>query len=609
MSSPRLCLSVGMAMILAAAWRGPCAAQGVPLSWLLRDNVVYIATTETPAALSPYIRDWATTRTVILPISETDKYKQQPVLIFIIDRSQVKEPSALFEEMLPLKYIPADEVVFYSVRPATVEYGLHRKNRWTILISAPDQKWLHRELDRINRRAYLSQTVNPKGREHDRFSARPIRIVTTEGAQLAKDWMNLQAGETREFEFVTIPVDQWKPDPAATTPTVFMLDRQKINEKECPAVQSLPVEMQRWLAADASRSEIAAEKQITQRSNGQRVEVCAVVAPSERLLAVALLEKFTSMPDLPRDCSPLGLADLRKHGRLIVVARFGNRSDKSKKDLVNDLAGKITTALGSIGGGFECASHQDLVEAVWASEMNQKKLITNRDPLAIELEKTEGLALAVADLNVASGRTQYALKSAKCVTLALRPFEEAMRARGWQAPTEPKRPSVDDLTGGNRGAKKYPDGINDPKFRADLINWQKVLMPQYEEQVRQLAAERDVYEAQRQTRPMEWVIDVDATETAQVAGNLRILDLENYQALGACRVLYSCDITGAVARTLPFKSDRVTVTGEAARPTPDVPADKDGADPALASQAIDQGCRRAANMLRSNALLPIDRPK
>ena len=168
---------------------------------------------------------------------------------------------------------------------------------------------------------------------------------------------------------------------------------------------------------------------------------------------------------------------------------------------------------------------------------------------------------------------------------------------------------MDELTGGRSGSKKYPDGLKDPKFKEDLLNWQRIQMPQYEEQMRLWAAERDAYDAQRLTHPMEWAIDIDSLENTSITGNLRIYDLENYRSLDACRILYSCDIAGTVGRKSAFRSDRMTVVGEQARPNAEPPAPKDSVDPTVISEAISRGCRDASDGLRCNALLPVDRAR
>jgi len=435
----------------------------------------------------------------------------------------------------------------------------------------------------------------------DRFNIRSVRVITTEGRQVIRDWMEAQPTETRKYEWVHVPLESWQGDTSGDfAATLFVLNRQKLDDKHSAQLSSVAPCLQEWLTRDASRREIAGVRQVIPQDNGQTTEICAAVAPSPRLVQVALFDRFKSISEIPQECRLLGLSDIRRQGRVIIVARPANRNDRDKKALVDDLAGKLTTALNSMGFGFQCESRQDLAEVVWNAEMEDNKPSSKQAALTEKIKNTEGLALALADLTAVNCRTDYVVKSVDRITAPYKDFDKPQ-------PKEPTRPTPDDLVYGKSGPKKYPDGLKDARFKNDLLDYQNVQMPLYQEQMRQWAMEKDAYEASRLTHEIEYSVTIDAIEHAGIRGALRIYDLEGYKSLDACRVLFSCDMAGDAGRRRPHKADRVMVVGEANRPNVQVPPPNDEADQSMISDAIGRGCRAAASTLGSNALLPVDR--
>lgn len=574
---------------------------------MLREHRIYVATNEDPTELNKYWLDWRPMNATVMPISELflnrSRLADGGFVIWIIDRSRGRMiPEE--EELLPspLSSIAPGEVLVYASKTGN-KRSPFRHGRWDVLITAPDRKWLHYELDRLGKSGILDRAVGERGTVLDRYSVKRMCIISNEGRQVAEDWVARQTSPGKSaIDWDFIPAESWTPESDPGMDTVCILNRDNLNEKSAKVAALLPEPLRAWLTSDTAHDECAAAKQTVSGASGQARTVAAVVGPCTRHLK-SILDRYSSLGKIPEALSTSRLTDLSPYPRVVVVVRPGDREFDGQGGLLDDFAGKITAALSSAELGFRCESRQDLKELIYESLRRGQGDIDRAGVTEIRSRIAEAGALVVADLAAVTLQTSYAANSPRCMSQPYPAFSEPK-------PHEPTKPNPGRRRFGIFGPRVYPKGSSDPRYRDDYARWMRD-MDEYRYAVRVWENRRHEYEARRDHHDMEWQISMDAIERASISGNLRIYDLSSFgdSNTSTGKVVYSCPLKGSCERRHSCRSDRVIVRGESARPgTPDVPdMEESVSDQTVVSEAFLGACRSAVGGMLTTAILPCDR--
>jgi len=598
-------LAAALAIASMEAWCAP-----VTMDRMLKEHRIYVATTESEQELSRYWVDWRPARGItVMPMAELflhqKKLEDGAFVFLVIDRSKAKRMIPEEEELLPVPTsgIGSAEVLVYSARIGN-KRSSSRQGRWDVLITAPNEKWLHYELERLSNSGILTKSMDERGTVLDRFDVKRLAIVSTEGKQLAEDWVRRQTDPGRNaIDWDFFPADSWGAEVDPGVDLLFLLNKEATTDKTAASVAALPEELKVWFAGGASRDEVAAEKQPAKSPTGQDRTVAALVAPCGRQLD-AFLDKYSSMERIPEALARHRLTDLSPYSRVVVVARPGDRGFSGQERIVDDFAGKVTSALSSGATGFKCESRQDLKELIYESLRRSQGDIDAEGVDAIRTKLAGNYALVVADLAAVTAQTNYVANAPRCSSEPYPPFDDPK-------PSEPSRPNPSDRRYGIFGPRLYPEGEDDPRYKDRLRRYRDEYREYEHDMDRWEDARRD-YESRRYSHDMEWVVSVDSIQSAKVTGNLRVYDLSSFgdSNTSAGKVIFSCPINGSSERRITLRSDRVTVRGEDSRPeNPRVP-DIEGTvqDQTVLSDALQQACETALREMMMTAILPRDKP-
>jgi len=585
----------------------PAFAGIVNMDRMLREHKVYVVTTESQENLNRYWIQWRPRDVAVMSIAEfyinRNRLTDGAFVFWIINRARTRmipEEEALLP--CPTSGIGSSEVLVYASKTGNKRSEC-RRGRWDVLISAPNQKWLHNELERLQA-GFLSRAVDERGAVLDRYNVRRVCIVSTEGRQVAEDWVGRQSRpgqDAIDWEFVS--ADSWTADSDTGTDLLFILNADVLGDRTASVTSALPDDARAWLAGNQGKDECSVVRRDSLNSSGQPRTVAAVIGACARQLR-SMLGRYTSLDNIPEALTTSKLTDLSPFQRVVVVARPGDRALEGRSPLVDDLAGKITSVLSSEDLGFQCESRQDLKELIYESLRRGEGDIDRRTATEIRSKMAGACALVVADLSAVNAQTSYAANAPQCTTPTYPAFGEAQ-------PSRPHEPDPHERKYGFIGPRIYPEGANDPKFRERYRRWREE-MEDYEHEMRRWEARKRDYEERRWYHEMEWVASIDSIQRADITGNLRVYDLSAFEDsnTSAGRVVYSCPLKGSCERRGSFRSERVVVRGENAHPgTPNVPQAEDGVlDQTIISEALLNACRAAVGGLADVAILPRDRP-
>jgi len=574
----------------------PAAAYGDTLHKLLRNRHVSVFTTESETFIGKYLRNWGAASFKVYPVGEERSLGREQMVMVIEDRSKNSALSESLTRALPTarSQIGPDEVLVYAACAVK-----QLSEQWRVLISSPTHYWLERELGKVEPGTILHQVLDPKGTALDRLAVTQVCVVTNDTPDIARDWVEAQNSETRGLEPHHYTLDEWKPGICEAPATVFLLHKQASLDPVA-GLSMIPDCARVVLETDDGRVCVTAQKKTVSSQDGSQADIGAVVAPCPRLLSIATRQVFSSLKSIPSACSMIRLSDLSRHARMVVVARPGDRSETGLEAFVNDLAGKMTSALANCGAGFVCDSRQDLKELIYTALASGSDAIGD-DTAAAFREKTGAVALAVVDLAGVDRQTRYSISETRRVTSPAPPFSELQ-------PVCPRKPDVNDLEYGTGGKKKYPDGEQDSKYQSDLSTWRSRDLAAYQSRLADWNRRRDEYDASRDRREMTWLTNIDSYQTVGLAGNLRIYDLSSYESGESGRLLFTCPIAGAAEKKSFFRTDHYRVIGEKSRPAVEAPQPVNAAESVLVSGAIQAACRIAMEKLLSNSMVPADRP-
>lgn len=574
-------------------------AANVNLRRIFNEHVITVVTTEKPESITRYTFDLLRrNQNIVTPMElllSRRNLKDKDSVLFVIDRSKAKRFCAEEEKLMPCPTSALDptQVIVYAAKASG-------RNGWEVLVSAPNEKWLRWEMDRLCRSDLDTMRLEAKGSILDRYVVRRVCVVSTEGKQIAADWMAAQSNPHRgmiDWEFCS--AYSWDPETYKGMDLVFLLNRAALNDKCTSVVASLPNALQTWHTGEDARREVAVEKEIARNESGQAYTVAAVVAASGRHAKLAL-KGYPTIDSIPEALTKKTLADLRGCGELLVVARSGDRSAEGKISFVDDLAGKLTSELAS-GTGFQCISRQDLKELIYTAMQRAGGGNLGQSEIG-SIRKKSGAASAVAvvDLAAVTAQTSYVANPAQCASQPYPAFSEP-------EPSKPSEPSLHKRKYGLFGPKTY-SGAEDPRYVAEINNYKTVELPQYERDIKRWEADKREYEWRRASHDMDWIVSLDAIQSAKISGNLRIYDLGSFSIENAGKVIFSCPISGENRRRGGYKSERFVVRGEENQPASlNVPNAEQGVnDQTVISEAIESACEEAVNALLVNALVPID---
>lgn len=598
MSVSRFAVLVLALVLLATAT--PALAKDVFIDRILREHYIYVVSTEPEVSLSKFLFDLRMKEHTVLSFPGLF-YKQKSLkdgqsLLYIVDRSKLDKLLPEEEALLPVptSAIDDNQVVLYAVKAKG-------RNAWDIMISAPNQKWLQWELDRLSKSPLIGYRLEERGSILDRFLVKRLCIVSTEAKQVAEDWVNRQSRPGEDaIDWDFLPLDAWDPSLTNGIDLLFLLDSQKSVGKFPVLSPAMPKGMESWIGSEESREEIVAETCTLPDANGQPRSVHALVAPCNRHLKSSLA-RYSTLDSIPKALSKQKLIDLSGYSHVVVFARPGNRADGDDNGWVNDFGGKLTSALSSSASGLQCVSRQDLKELVYyAIPSGSGNIVDSMQLTKIRQKVGKACAIAIADLTAVDESTTYVANSPRCETSPYPAFSMS-------EPAKPEPPDLDERKYILAGPKKY-SGRNDPDYKEALDKYYDDELPEYEKQLRQWRAAREDDEYRRTIHEMTWTVSVDIIQSARVSGNLRIYDLRSLDSGDAGQVIFSCPISGEAQHRGVHTSESVVVRGEGNQPnSPSAPqAHPSVDDTTVTSEALQRSCESAVGEVVRTAILPCD---
>ncbi len=567
----------------------------ITLDRILKEHKITVVTTEDRADVSKFLSAMNIKEKSIINVSESadirKKMGKEEGLLFIIDREKARSFTELETKVLPASTNPIDpdEAFLYAVK------ATDRRNGWDILISAPNDKWLKFELDRLLKSDPGIMNLEDRGSILDKYKIKRMCVISTENGDIAQDWISKQckSGEdTIDWKF--FKPDEWNPEEHSNIDLLFILNREASSSKHEKVIQSLPKAMQAWMQSDQAAVELALQKE-TQTGRS----VYCVAGPSNRQIGSALLE-HKSFESIPEDIHKHPLTDMRNCGKMAVITTLTDEKSitATYDKLVNEMCGKLTSQLTS-AGGFGCISRQDLRDLIISSKFAQNK----DEAAAIRNKLGKDTLLAVVSINSINTNTSYVANAPVCQTERLPAFKETK-------PEQPKKPNPDEKPRfeGYRYDLKNGSRANDPNYVRDLLNWEEVDMPKYEKDAAQWEKDKQKYEDSRKTREMEYAVSIDSIQNVKVTGEFCIYDLGAGPDKNECKVLFTSALSSEDSRRSKFKSDLIKVNGEETQPqsaTP--PSSAQGvADDAIVADVLAKACQQAADDMAARTILPSD---
>lgn len=575
-------------------------AREVSLDRILGEHRITVVTTEKPESiyrnlLDMGVRNPVTTTTTELMINKRN-LKDKDSLLFIMDRKKARRMIDLEENLLPCRTAAIDpnEVILFAAKALG-------RNGWDILISAPNEKWLKWELERLSKSNLSMLALQERGTILERFRVKRLCVISNEEKQVAADWVAPQNQPGRDaIDWDFYPIDQWNGAADGGTDLMFIINSETLTAKEKKSMLVyLPTTTQEWLADSASKQENSAGKQTTTSAENATSNVFAVAAPSARHLRLAL-SKYAALEYIPEALERTTLTDLRGYGKMVVIARSALRNNDSENKILDDLAGSLTSVMSS-RTGFKCISRQDLKELALETYLNNLPNENSSADLRGKLENAT--AVAVIDLADVNAQTSYTANAPQCKTAVLPAFSESK-------PSPPHEPNPDDkpLFCAHTYDEVNGSRANDPHYIRDHNEYHNEKLPNYHRELRRWEERSQDYERTRRDHDMEWIVSITKTQQAKVTGNLRIYDLSSGEVEQVGKVVFSCPVTGSGAKDSLDQEDRVVVRGEENRPQSLIPPDSTNSvsDQVVINDAMREACTAAVNELMKNALLPID---
>lgn len=589
-------LLTGITAVVAIVLSVSVQAKDVSMDRILAEHRITVVTTEKPETVSRYMLDMGIRNPVTTTLTELmiakRELKDGDSLLFAIDRNKARHLITQEEQLLPCRTsaIDPNEVILFAAKA-------QGRNGWDILISAPNEKWLRWELDRLTKSNLSQLSLVARGMIIERFRVKRLCIVSNDTRQMAADWIKAQTQPGKDaidWEFYS--ADKWDGASDSGSDVLFILNRETLAEKTKDSLSPyLPKGAREWLADNSGAQDYIVDKQIITSDEGASHSATAVAAPGSRHLRTTL-RQYSKLESIPESLVRNKLTDMRGYGRMVVVARLADRKAEADDKTLDTLAGNLTNAL-SAQTGFQCVNRQDLKELSIETYLNH--IPDAKDAPG----KGHVTAVAVLDLSSISAETTYAANEPRCTTSVLPEYDEPK-------PREPREPHPDDkplfcahtydVVNGSRA--------NDPHYIRDHNEWEHEKMPRYRRDLSRWERDKRDYEDSRRDHEMEWIVSVSEAQRVKITGNLRVYDLSSGDVQQVGKVVFSCSTHGNAGRDGVYSEDRVVVRGEDNRPrSPLVPESIHSvSDDAVISDALKDACDAAVSELVANTLLPID---
>ncbi len=597
----------------------PALGASVSVDRILKQQEIHVVSTEKIETITRFLFEMKITPVSVLTLAEyadaiqpkskhAIKKKKSQSILFVINRANMKSITPEIEAALPCptSIIKSNEVILYSRKSKS------RNNSWEIMISAPNEKWFNWELNRFQSSSLPRLELDESGKILDRFVINRISYISTEGQDATDAWMKQQIKPGQDnYDYDYFPIDQPSNIGEVDRSIITILDRQKITPEKIRSLEKYMPKgfIECCLSPDNTCNIIAGRQPLGDKTDDAEDQAAdhlyAIAAPSVRLLNRALAS-YSSLKSIPATIRISKIRDLSRFGRLALVVK-SNLASGSSPATINDLAGKLTTALSVTDTGFQCVTRQDLKELIPAATMTGDSTGISADQLAKLRNKVKGtLAIAVIELSGVDTNTTYIANQPQCTTQPTPAFNK-------QKPNEPKQPSPDDSKGLFQGPKYglyNGNRANDPQYIKDLEQYRSNTFPKYQREMEQYQREKQEHERLIENREMEWVVSISSKQSANVSGNLRIYDISNLTTDTVGQVVFSCPLTASAERITVEKSNRVVVRGETNRPDsmrcPD-PIDSIS-DRSIISSAFQSCGSKAVRELMDTSLLPCDLP-
>ncbi len=586
---------------------GSAALAGiVNMDRMLREHLVYVASTETEEELAKYFLKWRPREIEVMPLASLyinqNSLKDGGFVFWLIARNHTRMiPEE--EAMLPAPEsgIASDEVIVYASKTG-YKRNTSRAGKWDVIVSAPNEKWLHHELERMTSSGMLHWALDERGTLLASYKVQRLLVVSNIAREHARDWAEKQNAPGKnavDYDFVSL--SDWNPILEGDCDTLFLLNTDSPEYTTGKVRNYLPPQMLSFLESGVENERAVVRERI--ENSNENYDYCVVAAPGPRHIKLAL-EDYESIGDISTNVVTKKLADLSGYKDILLVVRPADREENVPETIVEEFTSKLTSAFSSPSTGFDFETRQDLKELIYASLMRGDGEIGPTDADIIR-EKSGAQAIAVADIASVNEQTTFLANESERLTKPYPPFSEPR-------PVKPSKPHYNDkvLFGGY--IYKEIDGSrrNDPRYERDLKEYDRDLRD-YRSDLWRWERRRDNYEDSRNYHRMEWKTSVDRVETVRVNANIRIYDLEKYRVGDAGKVIFSCPIYGGAKLRTPYNSEVVTVVGEYNAPdTPNVPQAHTGVkDQSVVSQAFIDAAGDALVQVSENSVLPSDRSK
>lgn len=574
-------------------------ARDVTMDRILSDQRITVITTEKPEFVSGYLLSLGIRRPTMMTITElmiqARNFKDGDSVLFVIDRKKARRMIAEEEKYLPCSNvaIAPNEVILFAAKAQD-------RNGWEMQISAPNEKWLKWELDRLGKSNLSKLTLQARGTILERFKVKQLYIISNEGRHAIDNWIKAQSQPGQDaIDWELCSPEDWDGSDS-TNDILFMLNSETLSSKTRKNLETaLPKAVSEWLSSPDHNSEFCAACQSVSADGGESHTVSAIVAPSSRQMGNAL-GKYNKLEKIPSSLERNKLTDLRNYGRIIVIARFADRSRLADPKTLDDLAGSLTNAISS-GTGFTCINRQDLKELTLETYLNQ---LPDKSSSDIQSKFGDATAVAVVDLSTVTCGTTYMASNPQCLTSPLPEFSESK-------PGEPHKPNPNDkpLFSGHTYDIVNGSRANDPHYIKDLEEYHSEKMPRYHRELRDWEQKKREYEERRKYHDMEWETAINQSQKVSITGDLRIYDLSSGDVDKVGKVVFTCPLKGSEQNNSEYRKDRCVVRGEDSRPSASSVPDSinDISDRGLVTSAIRQACEEAASRLLVTSLLPVDR--
>lgn len=592
-------INVYLFVLLLYACAGSCFAASITMMRVFKEHKVSLVTTENFDSLEKYWLDWNIHFDKIINISELiyskDSFPAEGDTVFVIDRSKLKNLSPEISNLLFVKSSAiGDNELITAISKSAKKLNPKYDNGWQMIISAPNQKWLNFEMQRIapKKSMILYQSLSEAGINIlDKYSVKHINVITTESPLSLEKWFNKQfdyKNEAIDPDYFDIQNTDKQPDP--NSDSLYFLDRTKITKISDLIKEIMPDNIIEW-----SSNPLRKFQYITGIESNNLNNSYILCYPVNRLLNNSLT-RFESLKSISSSIKTSEFNDLAKYSQVTIISNASSSNADTQQvwesDIASRLASEITSKI-----GLKCANRQDLKQSMYEAIQNrQSSAVVKSD------SKTKQVSLlAVIDINPTAVTTYYS-PAPKCITEKYPAFSEVEPVR----PESPNPERVDLFSGHHY---KIVDGSrkNDPKYIKDCdvyLHEKKV----YPEKHSRWESKRRDYEDSRDYHQMQWVRTINEVQKVKVSGNIKFYELSSVDSPTQAVLILNQPISAQVSVDNEFKNDTIILRGESFAPAAiRIPDNRDGIyDSSLYTSTFTAAIKKGVNLIISGSVTPLD---